>query len=68
MVPSQTETHAPPEQAWPAGQVTVGMVQLCVSVVVDDPHPPPEQEDVVTVRVCVPVPPHASALHALQAP
>jgi len=29
---------------WVAGQLTVGMVQLCVSVAVDGLHEPPEHE------------------------
>jgi hypothetical protein len=62
-------THAPPEQTWPAGHVTVGLLQPCVSVEVElTPHVPPEHEYVVTERDCVPDPPHASAEQALQAP
>lgn len=61
-------TQAPPEHCWPPGQDTVGLLQPTVSVEVDPLHAPPEHEYVVTERDWVPVPPHASALQALQAP
>jgi len=51
-----------------AGQVTVGMLQPCVSVQVEGKHEPPEHEYAVTVRDCVPEPPQALALQALQPP
>jgi hypothetical protein len=44
------------------------MLQLTVSVDVDPEHEPPEHAYVVTERDCVPVPPHALALQALQEP
>jgi hypothetical protein len=44
------------------------MVQPAVSVEVDPKHEPPEHEYVVTERDCVPEPPHALALQALQPP
>jgi len=53
---------------WVAGQETVGLLQLTVSVEVDPEHEPPEHEYVVTERDCVPDPPQAGALQALQEP
>jgi hypothetical protein len=66
--PEQVEIQVPPEHVWPAGQVPVELVQLCVSVEEEPLHEPPEQEYDVTERDWVPVPPHVVALHALQAP
>ena len=65
--------HALAEQALQepklvAGQLTVGTVQLTVSVEVDAWQEPLPQEYVVTERDCVPVPPHALAVQVLQAP
>jgi len=43
-VEPQLLMHVPPEQTWPLGQVTVGLLQLCVSVELDPAHEPPEHE------------------------
>ena len=66
--------HASAEQVlqapyWVAGQVTMGVLQLRNSNVVNGPpHVPLEQEYDVTERYSVPVPPHALAVQPLQAP
>jgi hypothetical protein len=41
-VEPQLLMHAPPEQVWPEGHETGGLVQPCVSVELEPEHEPPE--------------------------
>jgi hypothetical protein len=66
--PHESASQALQDPYWVPGQETVGLLQLCVCVQVEDTHEPPEHSYSVTVRDCVPDPPHESASQALQDP